>query len=128
MEEQMSSWVKEFKDFVNRGNLVELAVAFVLGLAFSAAVASLVEDVFTPIIAAIFGQPDFRSLSMDIGDSAILYGRFLNAVINFVIIAFVLFLVVKAYNRFKADQGDDPAGPTEVELLTEIRDALNRRG
>jgi len=123
----MSNFVKEFKDFISRGNLVELAVAFVLGLAFAALVTSLVEDIFTPIIAAIFGQPDFSSMSITLGDSEILYGSFLNAVINFVVVAFVLFLVVKAYNRFKRDKGEDPAGPSEIELLTEIRDALNRR-
>lgn len=124
----MSNLIKEFKDFINRGNLVELAVAFVLGIAFADMVNSLVENVFTPIIAAIFGQPDFSDLKIDIGDSAIFYGSFLNSVINFLIIAFVLFLVVKAYNKFKRDQGEDPAGPSEVELLTDIRDALvNRR-
>ena len=123
----MSNFVKEFKDFISRGNLVELAVAFVLGLAFAALVTSLVEDIFTPIIAAIFGQPDFSSMSITLGDSEILYGSFLNAVINFLVVAFVLFLVVKAYNRFKRDKGEDPAGPSEIELLTEIRDALNRR-
>ena len=123
----MSTWAKEFKDFINRGNLVELAVAFVLGAAFAALVTSLVENIFTPLIAAVFGEPDFSDLSFEVNESDILYGAFLNALISFVVIAFVLFLVVKAYNRFKREQGEDPAGPSEVELLTEIRDALTRR-
>jgi large conductance mechanosensitive channel len=123
----MSTWAKEFKDFINRGNLVELAVAFVLGAAFAALVTSLVENIFTPLIAAVFGEPDFSNLSFEVNESEILYGAFLNALISFVVIAFVLFLVVKAYNRFKEEQGEDPAGPSEVELLTEIRDALTRR-
>jgi large conductance mechanosensitive channel len=123
----MSTWAKEFKDFINRGNLVELAVAFVLGAAFAALVTSLVENIFTPLIAAVFGEPDFSNLSFEVNESEILYGAFLNALISFVVIAFVLFLVVKAYNRFTEEQGEDPAGPSEVELLTEIRDALTRR-
>jgi large conductance mechanosensitive channel len=90
-------------------------------------VTSLVENIFTPLIAAVFGEPDFSDLSFEVNESKILYGAFLNALISFVVIAFVLFLVVKAYNRFKEEQGEDPAGPSEVELLTEIRDALTRR-
>ena len=70
-----------------------------MALAFAAVVASFVADIVTPIIAAIFGQPDFDSLKLDIGESAITYGKFLNAVLTFLIVAFVMFLVVKAYNR-----------------------------
>jgi large conductance mechanosensitive channel len=91
--------LKEFKAFILKGNLIEIAVAFIVALAFAAVVASFVVDIVTPIIAAIFGQPDFSSLKIDIGDSAISYGKFLNAVITFLIVAFVMFLVVKAYNR-----------------------------
>jgi large conductance mechanosensitive channel len=91
--------LKEFKDFIMKGNLVEIAVAFVMGLAFAAVVASFVADIITPIIAAIFGQPDFSGLKIDVGESAITYGDFLNAVITFVIVAMVMFLIVKAYNR-----------------------------
>ena len=91
--------LKEFKDFIMRGNLIEIAVAFVMALAFAAVVASFVADIVTPIIAAIFGQPDFSELKIDIGDSAITYGNFLNALITFLIVAFVMFLIVKAYNR-----------------------------
>ena len=94
--------LKEFKAFLMRGNLVEIAVGLVLALAFAAVVASFVADIVTPIIAAIFGQPDFSSLQIDIVDSAITYGKFLNALLTFVIVAFVMFLVVKAYNRMSA--------------------------
>ena len=118
--------LQEFKEFVARGNLVDLAVAVVLGLAFAAVVNSLVADVVTPLIAAIFGQPNFSAITIPVGDSEILIGNFLNALISFVIVAFVLFLVVKAYNR-AFPKKEAAAGPTEIELLTEIRDALSSR-
>ena len=118
--------LKEFKEFVSKGNLVDLAVAVVLGLAFKTVVDSLVADVFTPFIAAIFGQPDFSSMTIGVGDSEILIGNFLNALIAFVIVAFVLFLVIKAYNRAFAKK-EEEAGPTEIELLTQIRDELRTR-
>ena len=91
--------LKEFRDFITKGNLVEIAVAFIMALAFAAVVASFVADIVTPIIAAVFGQPDFSRLTIDIGESAIAYGKFLNALITFLIVAFVMFLIVKAYNR-----------------------------
>jgi large conductance mechanosensitive channel len=90
---------REFKAFIVRGNLIELAVAFIIGLAFAAVVASLVKDVITPIIGAIFGQPDFSALKVDIGKSAITYGNFLNALLTFVVVALVMFTIVRAYNR-----------------------------
>jgi large conductance mechanosensitive channel len=91
--------LKEFKAFIMKGNLVEIAVAFIMALAFAAVVASFVADIITPIIAAIFGQPDFSALKLDIGKSAITYGKFLNVLLTFVVVAFVMFMVVKAYNR-----------------------------
>lgn len=118
--------LKEFKEFVSRGNLVELAVAVVLGLAFAAVVNSLVADVITPLIAAILGEPDFSAITIPIGDSEILIGNFLNALISFLIVAFVLFLVIKAYNRTFTKQ-DEEQGSTEIELLTQIRDELRLR-
>ena len=122
----MKDMLEEFKDFVNRGNLVELAIAFVLATAFAPVVLSIVDNIFMPIIAAIVGQPDFGALGFDIGDARINYGTPLTLIINFLIIAFVCFLVVKAYNGMKKSV-DDESGPTEVELLTEIRDALRNR-
>ena len=123
----MSNLIKEFKDFINRGNLVELAVAFVLGVAFAAVVDSLVNDVIMQIIAAFGGEPNFDSLTIHVGDGRIRYGAFLTELVSFLIIAFVVFLIVKAYNQFRRQKGEDPAGPSEVELLTEIRDALTSR-
>lgn len=96
--------IKEFKGFLMKGNLVDIAVALILALAFKTVVDSIVADIFTPIIGAIFGQPDFSSLAIDIGDSKITYGNFLNALFSFVVVGFVLFLVVKAYNRFKREE------------------------
>jgi large conductance mechanosensitive channel len=106
--------------------LVDLAVAVVLGLAFAAVVNSLVADVITPLIAAIFGEPDFSSITIEVGDGVIRIGSFLNALISFVIVAFVLFLVIRAYNRAFPKKEED-AGPTEIELLTQIRDELRLR-
>ena len=85
----------------------------------------MVDNILMPIVAAIFGQPDFSELGLSIGDARISYGRFINDVIAFVIIAFVVFLLVKAYNSMnKAEEEED--GPSEVDLLTEIRDSLSR--
>jgi large conductance mechanosensitive channel len=122
--------IKEFRDFLMKGNLLEIAVGIILALAFKDVVDSLVADVFTPIIAAIFSQPDFSSLVLDVGDGRIAYGEFLNAVIAFLIIGFVLFLVVKAYNKAVAlrrrddDTEEIEDESTEVILLRQIRDQL----
>jgi large conductance mechanosensitive channel len=119
--------LNEFKDFVNRGNLLELAIAVVLATAFAPVVTSIVDNIFMPIIAAIFGQPDFNTLGFDIGDARINYGIPLTFIVSFVIIAFVCFLVVKAYNTMQKQQEETDTGPTEIELLTEIRDSLRSR-
>jgi large conductance mechanosensitive channel len=88
--------LKEFREFALKGNLVELAVAFVLGVAFAAVVTSLVNDVIMQLVAAIVGKPDFSNLTFSIGDGVIRYGSFLTALVTFLIIAWILFLVVKA--------------------------------
>ena len=118
--------IKEFKEFSLKGNLIEIAVGLILALAFFAVVTSFVNDIIDPVIGAIFGQPDFGSLTIDIGDAEIRYGSFITVLINFLIVAFVLFLIVKAASRLMPRK-DDPAGPTEIELLTEIRDSLRNR-
>lgn len=125
--------IKEFKEFALKGNLVDLAVGFVLGVAFAALMTSLVEDVITPLIAAIFGQPDFSDLTISVGDSAIRYGSFLNAIIAFLLVALALFLfVVKPYNALRRRVEKEPEKAPEetaedIVLLTEIRDELRRR-
>ena len=118
--------IREFKDFINRGNVVDLAVAVVIGTAFGVVVVSFVDDILMQVVAAIFGEPDFSSLTFDLGDAVIRYGNFLNALISFVLIAFAVFLVVKAINKAQGPKDDD-GGPSEVDLLTEIRDALTSR-
>ena len=95
--------VREFRDFILRGNVVDLAVAVVIGVAFAAVVTSLVEDIITPIIAAIGGQPDFSALDFEINNSVFRYGAFINSVIAFLIVAAVIFfLVVKPMNAMLA--------------------------
>ena len=118
--------LKEFKEFISKGNLVEIAVGLILALAFAGLVASFTENLINPIIGAIFGQPNFDSLVIDIGEAQLRYGAFLTTLLNFVIVAFVLFLVVRAYNRM-APKEEEVGGPTEIELLKEIRDALRQR-
>jgi len=114
---------EEFKAFVLRGNILDLAVAVVLGAAFAGVVKTFTDGILMPIVAAIFGKPNFDSLTLDIGDGVILYGTFISAVVNFLIVAAALFLVLKAASKMMRQKQVD-AGPTEVELLTEIRDAL----
>jgi len=118
--------LKEFKEFIQKGNMVELAVAVILGLAFNMVVQAIVTGVFTPLIGAIFGQPDLSSVGFDVGDARIQIGFVLDALITFLITAFVLFLVIKAYNR-AFPKKEEAAGPSEIDLLTEIRDELRRR-
>jgi large conductance mechanosensitive channel len=103
--------IREFKEFALTGNLVELAVAFVLGLAFAAVVTSLVDDVIMQLVAAIVGKPAFSDLTFSVGDGEIRYGAFLTALVTFLIIAFVLFLIVKAVQKAmpaKVTQRDCP--------------------
>jgi large conductance mechanosensitive channel len=122
----------EFKEFAFKGSLLDVAVGFVLGVAFATVITSLVADVLTPFIGAIFGQPDFSGLSIVIGEAEILYGNFINALISFLLVALALFLfVVKPYNALTARQksGQEPElEPSEdIVLLREIRDALRQR-
>jgi large conductance mechanosensitive channel len=100
--------LKEFRDFAVKGNLVEVAVAFILGLAFAALIAATVENIFTPLIAAIFGTKDFSRLFWEINGARVTYGVWLNALITFVLTAFALFLVIKAYNRTKEPESPAP--------------------
>jgi large conductance mechanosensitive channel len=116
---------REFKEFISKGNLVEIAVGLILALAFAGLVTSFTENLISPIIGAIFGQPNFDRLVIEIGDARLRYGAFLTTLLSFLIVAFVLFLMVKAYNR-AFPKKEAPGGPTEIELLTEIRDALRR--
>ncbi len=126
----MSSFVKEFKEFINRGNVVDLAVAVVIGGAFASVVASFTDDILLQVVAAIIGEPDFSGLTFALGDATIRYGAFLTVLLNFLIVAFAVFLVVKALNEMqhRLARGEEPvdedAPPTDLELLAEIRDLL----
>jgi large conductance mechanosensitive channel len=125
----MKNFLKEFKDFIATGNLIELAVAFILAAAVKVVIDSFVDDIVMQLIAAIIGKPDFSSLTWGIGDASLRVGAFFNTVISLLLIGFVLFLIVKAYNRFRRADPQAAAPSDEVVLLTEIRDALvQRRG
>ena len=129
--------IQEFKDFVNRGNLVDIAVAFVLGVAFSSVVTALTQRIVSPLIGLIVDLRSLESIGTfgevdpETGVPAGSIGAFIEASINFLIVALVMFLVVRAYNRMKAameqpeeEVEEEPAQSDEVKLLIEIRDAL----
>jgi len=118
----VKDWVAEFKAFMLRGSLVDTAVGIVIGLAFVAVITALVKDLITPLIAAIFGKPDFSTLSFTINGSVFLYGDFINAVISFVLVATVLFfVVVKPVNAMRARrESPDPTTRECPECLSEI--------
>lgn len=122
--------VKEFKDFLMRGNVIDLAVAVVIGAAFGALVTSLVTDLLTPIIAAIVGKPDFSDLTFTINGSVFRYGNFINALIAFIsIAAAVFFFVVKPINAINRRRGIEPGEEkSETELLGEILEELRKGG
>ena len=126
----MRSLLRDFRDFALKGNVVDLAVAVVIGVAFNAIVTSLVNDVIMPVIAAIFGKPNFDDLAFTISSSPVHYGKFLTAVVNFVIVAFTLFVVVRSFEALQRRTvrivAEPPAATpsAEVTLLTEIRDLL----
>jgi large conductance mechanosensitive channel len=109
----MRRMTAEFKAFAFRGNLIDLAVAVILGLAFNAVVQALVNGVLMPLIAALFGQPNFNSLYITIGDARIRYGLFITAVVQFLLIALALFFIVRAVNRMLHPRGA-PAEPPET--------------
>lgn len=124
--------IKEFKEFIARGNVIDLAVAVVIGAAFTAVVNTFANDILMQIIAAVFDQPDFSALSITVRDTEIVYGAFINALINFLIVAFAMFLVVKAVNtlqniRKRPEEEQVEQQETEIELLAQIRDALVRQ-
>ena len=121
----MKDMIDEFKDFIKRGNVVTIAVAFIMALYFQKIVEALLDGIINPIIGAIFGESSINGIGFDIGDARISIGLVIDAAISFVLVAFILFLMVKAYNNWqKSDDDDGEAAPTEVDLLTEIRDSL----
>lgn len=144
--------LREFKDFIAKGNVMDMAVGIIVGAAFTAIVKSLVDDIINPVVGLFLGGVDFTNLyivlsgdvpagaslaeAREAGAAVLAYGSFIMAVINFLIIAFVVFLLVKQVNRIKEaamrkeeepQAEPEPAGPTELEVLLEIRDQLARR-
>lgn len=123
--------LKEFREFLQRGNVIDLAVAVIIGGAFGAIVDSLVNDLLMPLIGVILGGIDFTSLSIQVGDASVLYGNFIQAIINFIIIAFVIFMIVRSYNKLSTKAEEEPEAPpeptAEEKLLTEIRDLLKEQ-
>ncbi|UJW85072.1 large-conductance mechanosensitive channel protein MscL [Devosia sp. SL43] len=120
---------KEFRDFAIKGNMVDLAIGVIIGAAFGGIVSSLVDDVFMPIIGILIGGIDFSGIALTVGSASINVGLFINAVVKFLIIAFVLFMVVKGINSLKREAAKEPVETTpapskEEVLLTEIRDLL----
>ncbi|MFV0361082.1 large-conductance mechanosensitive channel protein MscL [Tropicimonas sp.] len=127
--------IKEFQQFIARGNVMDMAVGIIIGAAFTAIVSSMVDDLINPLISLFTGGIDFSSLGFTIGSgedaATFAYGKFIMAVINFLIISWVVFLLVKGVNRVKeATMGKDepapeePKGPTETDVLIQIRDLL----
>ncbi len=121
--------LKEFRDFVSKGNVIDLAVAVIMAAAFGAIITSLVNDILMPLIGALLGGFDVSGLAVQVGDATIAYGMFLQATINFLFIALALFLIVRSYNSFqrKEEEEQPPAPPAEEVLLTEIRDLLREK-
>ena len=135
--------MSEFKAFIAKGNVMDLAVGVIIGAAFAAITASLVGDVIMPIVGAIFGGLDFSNYFIGLGGdvtastleeakkqgSVLAYGSFITAVVNFIIIAFIIFMMVRAVNKMKKaeEAGPPPAPAADIVLLTEIRDALQKK-
>ena len=140
---QQPAWVKEFKAFIMRGNVIDLAVGIIIGAAFTAIVGSLVKDIFNPVLGLLIGGIDFSNVfivlsgermatleaTRESGAAVLAIGAFINAIINFVIVGFAIFWLIKALSRFKAKEAEAaPAAPARSELLLEeIRDLLKSR-
>ena len=138
------SMVQEFKTFIAGGNVLDLAVGVIIGAGFGKIVGSLTDDIIMPVVGKVFGGLDFTSkyvvLSGDVapgtpldaarkaGANVLAYGSFVTALVNFAILAWIIFLIVKAANKAMPRAAEAPAGPSEVEVLAEIRDELRKRG
>ena len=126
--------IKEFKEFISKGNVMDMAVGVIIGGAFSKIVTALVESILMPIIGVISGGKSVEDMSIMVGNAAIGYGAFIQAIIDFLLIALVLFMILKAFNKAKSvvvKEEEAPAEPepvpADVELLTEIRDLLKEK-
>lgn len=134
------SMMKEFKEFAIKGNMVDMAVGIIIGGAFGTVVKSLVDDVIMPVVSGIFKLPDFSNLFVVLGEgnftsveaareagvSVLAYGLFINAIIAFLLLAFAVFMVIKAVNKMKNEAPAEDAGPSELDVLQEIAAALKK--
>lgn len=132
LAKDMKNGVSEFKAFISRGNVVDMAVGVIVGGAFGKIVTSLVNDMLMPVIGMILGGLDFSSLSIQINDATIAYGSFIQSIVDFLIIAFCIFMFIKFLEKFKHEKKKEEPAPTtpvksdEVLLLEEIRDLLKK--
>lgn len=129
----MKGIIEEFKEFINRGNVIDLAVAVVLGAAFGAVITSFTNDIFGGLLGALGGQPSLASFSFTIGAGEIRWGAFLDSIISFLIIALAIFLVVKVINTMQSKMSrkaavEEESEETEIDVLREIRDQLRQQG
>ena len=127
----MKGFMKEFKEFITKGDVMSMAVGIIIGGAFTAIVGSLVADIITPILGIVLGGLDFSSLSVTVGSAVLTYGNFIQAIITFLLTALVIFWLMKAFNKMKKEEPapepePEPEPSEEVKLLTEIRDALKK--
>lgn len=126
----MKGFIKEFKEFISRGSVIDLAVAVVIGGAFTKIVNSLVDDIIMPIIGVIIGGINFEHLMITVGTAEIKYGMFIQTIVNFILISFVIFSIIKSINQFKKKEEEKPEEPEkpseDIVLLTEIRDLLRK--
>ena len=124
------SWLKEFREFATKGNVVDLAVGVIIGTAFGKIISSLVADIIMPLIGILIGGVHYEDLVIEVGDAQVTYGKFLQNVIDFIVIAFVIFLMVRVINHFRRQQEKEPKAappPRQEQLLEEIRDLLKRK-
>ena len=132
-KEKAKGIVKEFKEFISRGNVIDMAVGVIIGAAFGKIVSSLVDDILMPLIGAIIGGLDFTSLTVKIGDATVCYGNFIQNIVDFLIVALCilcLFVMMKALNKFKKKEEpkeEAPKTPEDVLLLREIRNLLKEK-
>ncbi len=123
--------LKEFKAFVSRGNVIDLAVAVILGAAFGAIIKSLVDDIIMPLVGIVLGGIDFTTLTFQVGNATLTYGNFIQAIVNFLVIAFALFLIIRSINKTQKQEAPAPPAPpepsAEEKLLAEIRDLLKAK-
>lgn len=127
--EKSKGFIGEFKEFIANGSVMDLAVGIIIGAAFTAIVKSLVDDILMPLVGLILGGVDFAGLSVKVGEATLGYGLFIQAIINFLLIALVVFIIIRAINKVKKQEEvvEEPeAIAEEIVLLTEIRDALNK--